>query len=47
MKIVVIGFATIFITFGLLTLVVAAVGGKSFLRNLRHSLNTDLGSPKQ
>jgi Mechanosensitive ion channel, conserved TM helix len=37
-EIVIIGFATIFITLGLLTIVVAAVGGRNFLKKIGQSL---------
>jgi hypothetical protein len=37
-EIVIIGFATIFITLGLLTVVAAAVGGKNFLKKVGESL---------
>jgi hypothetical protein len=37
-EIVIIGFATIFITLGLLAVVVAAVGGKTFLKKIGQSL---------
>jgi Mechanosensitive ion channel, conserved TM helix len=37
-EIVIIGFATIFITLGLLTVVVAAVGGRNFLKKIGQSL---------
>jgi Mechanosensitive ion channel, conserved TM helix len=37
-EIVIIGFATIFITLGLLTVVAAAVGGKNFLKKVGQSL---------
>jgi hypothetical protein len=40
-EIVIIGFATIFITLGLLTVVVAAVGGKNFVKKIGESLEED------
>jgi len=40
-EIVVIGFATIFITLGLLTVVAAAVGGKNFIKKIVESLEED------
>jgi hypothetical protein len=40
-EIVIIGFATIFITLGLLTVVVAAVGGKNFVKKIVESLEED------
>jgi Conserved TM helix. len=36
-EIVIIGFATIFITLGILTIVIAAIGGKEFLRKIEDS----------
>jgi hypothetical protein len=40
-EIVIIGFATIFITLGLLTVVAAAVGGKNFIKKIVESLEED------
>jgi hypothetical protein len=40
-EIVIIGFATIFITLGLLTVVVAAVGGKNFIKKIVESLEEE------
>jgi hypothetical protein len=40
-EIVIIGFATIFITLGLLTVVVAAVGGKNFVKKIGESFKED------
>jgi hypothetical protein len=40
-EIVIIGFATLFITLGLLTVVVAAVGGKNFIKKIVESLEED------
>ena len=40
-EIVIIGFATLFITLGLLTVVVAAVGGKNFVKKIAESLEED------
>jgi hypothetical protein len=40
-EIVIIGFATIFITLGLLTVVVAAVGGKNFIKKIIESLEEE------
>jgi hypothetical protein len=40
-EIVFIGFATIFITIGLLTVVVTAFGGKSFLKKIGDRYNDD------
>jgi hypothetical protein len=40
-QVVIIGFATIFITLGLLTVVVTAVGGRNFLKNISESLEKE------
>jgi Mechanosensitive ion channel, conserved TM helix len=40
-EIVIIGFATIFITLGLLTVVVAAVGGKNFIKKIVETLEEE------
>jgi hypothetical protein len=40
-EIVIIGFATIFITLGLLTVVVAALGGKNFIKKIVESLEEE------
>jgi Mechanosensitive ion channel, conserved TM helix len=40
-EIVIIGFATIFITLGMLTIVLAAVGGKEFIKKIQQSLDEE------
>ena len=40
-EIVIIGFATIFITLGLFTIVLTAVGGKEFVKKLYDSLGEE------
>jgi hypothetical protein len=45
-EIVIIGFSTIFITMGVLTIVATAIGGKTFLKKIGNTLNEDFHNEK-